>query len=528
MAGYASIITIALCADGSIDVSDDGRGIPVDKHAKTGKSTVETVLTVLHAGGKFDSDSYKVSGGLHGVGASVVNGLSDRLQVWVERDGKVYYQDYHDGGKPQSDLSVIGQTDKSGTRIKFHPDATIFDDIEFNFETIENRAKQLAYLNKGLKINVTNEKTNYNKEYVFEGGLLQYIEELNKGREVLNKDIIYAECSVDDIAVEIAMQYNMTYSSNIASYANNISTIEGGTHEQGFRDALTRILNNYAIVNKMFKDDKEKMSRDDVREGLTAIISIKHPDPVFEGQTKGKLGNLDARRATNKALSDVLERFLAENPTQGQLIIQKCLLAQRARFAAQKAREATRKTVFDIASLPGKLSDCSSKDPRKSEIYIVEGDSAGGSAKLGRDREYQAILPLRGKVINVEKARIDKVFANEEIGSLITALGTGIGPEFDLAKIRYYKVVIMTDADVDGSHIRTLLLTFFYRYFRELVELGFIYIAQPPLYRVQTGKKFQYCYSDKERDDYLKTLDNTTRYTIQRYKGLGEMDAEQL
>ncbi len=529
MAGFASHVQIKITKDGSIEVVDDGRGIPVAKHPKTGKSTVETVLTVLHAGGKFDSDTYKVSGGLHGVGASVVNALSDKLEVWVSREGKVWYQEYLNGGQPQGELSPIQDTEKTGTRIKFHPDKEVMETIEFHFDLINDRARQIAYLNKGLKISVEDERTGQKKEYFFEGGILQYVEELNRTKEVLNKDVIYAENQIDGIVVEVAMQYNTGYQSNIVSYANNIATVEHGTHEQGFSDALTRIFNQYAGENKLFKTEKEKLTRDDVKEGLTAVISVKHPDPIFEGQTKGKLGNTDARKATNKALSISLERFLAENPEQAKTIVEKSLLAQRARFAAANAREATRrKSVFDIASLPGKLSDCSSKDASKSEIYIVEGDSAGGSAKMGRDRETQAILPLRGKVINTEKARIDKVFANEEIGSLITALGTGIGEEFDLNKLRYHKIVIMTDADVDGAHIRTLLLTFFYRYLRKLVEYGFVYIAQPPLYKISHGKVARYAYTDSEKEAYLATLEESTRYTIQRYKGLGEMDAEQL
>ncbi|CAM9120238.1 DNA topoisomerase (ATP-hydrolyzing) subunit B [Mycoplasma marinum] len=529
MAGFASSVSIKITKDGSVEVVDDGRGIPVAKHPKTGKSTVETVLTVLHAGGKFDSDTYKVSGGLHGVGASVVNALSDKLEVWVSRGGEVWYQEYINGGKPQGELSVIGSTDKQGTKIKFHPDNLVMETIEFDFDIINDRARQIAYLNKGLRISIEDERTGKKKDYHFEGGIIQYVEELNRTKEVLNQDVIYAENQVDGIVVEVAMQYNTGYQSNIVSYANNISTIEHGTHEQGFSDALTRIFNQYAGENKLFKNEKEKLSRDDVKEGLTAVISVKHPDPIFEGQTKGKLGNTDARKATNKALSVSLEKFLAENPKQAKTIVEKSLLAQRARFAAANAREATRrKSVFDIASLPGKLSDCSSKDASKSEIYIVEGDSAGGSAKMGRDREIQAILPLRGKVINTEKARIDKVFANEEIGSLITALGTGIGEEFNLNKLRYHKIVIMTDADVDGAHIRTLLLTFFYRYLRKLVEYGFVYIAQPPLYKISHGKTSRYAYSDSEKEEYLATLDEKVRYTIQRYKGLGEMDAEQL
>lgn len=407
------------------------------------------------------------------------------------------------------------------------------DKNEFDFNVIADRLRQTAYLNKGLRLTVTDNRTESHKDFYFEGGIIQYVQELNMGKDLIHENVIYAEGSVQgddgDVLVEVAMQYNNAFQSNIVSYANNISTVEGGTHEQGFNDALIRILNNYAGENKLFKNETEKLSKDDIKEGLTAIISVKHVDPVFEGQTKGKLGNKDARMATNKVISKSLERFLAENPEQARQIIEKTLLAQRARFAAQTAREATRrKTAFDIGSLPGKLADCSSKNAELTELYIVEGDSAGGSAKLGRDRETQAILPLRGKVINSEKARIDKVFANNEIGSLITALGTGIGEELNINKLRYHKIVIMTDADVDGAHIRTLLLTFFYRYLRPLVEYGFIYIAQPPLYKIQHSKTARYAYSDQEKEAYLATLEEGTKTTIQRYKGLGEMDPEQL
>lgn len=533
MAGFASRVDITIGADGSITVEDDGRGIPVDIHPKTNKSTLETVLTVLHAGGKFDSDSYKVSGGLHGVGASVVNALSKELEAWVRRDGKLHYVKFIDGGKTVAPLAPIGSAEGTGTKVRFVPDFTVMDENEFDFDVIADRIRQTAYLNKGLTLSVRDERNEKFKEFCFEGGIIEYVQELNIGKESIHENVIYAEGSVPgdegDVLVEVAMQYNTGFQSNVVSYANNIATNEGGTHEQGFQDALIRILNNYAGENKIFKNETEKLSKDDIKEGLTAIISIKHTDPVFEGQTKGKLGNKDARMATNKVISESLEKFLLENPEQAKMIIEKTLLAQRARFAAQTAREATRrKNVFDVGSLPGKLADCSSKNAELTEIYIVEGDSAGGSAKLGRDRENQAILPLRGKVINSEKARIDKVFANNEIGSLITALGTGIGDEFNMNKLRYHKIVIMTDADVDGAHIRTLLLTFFYRYLRPLVEYGFVYIAQPPLYKVQSGKHVIYAYTDKEKDDYLATLDADAKYSIQRYKGLGEMDPEQL
>jgi DNA gyrase subunit B len=401
--------------------------------------------------------------------------------------------------------------------------------VKFDYDIISDRARQIAYLNKGLKISIYDEQNNKTKSFCFEGGLLEYVKELNKSKTPIHPEIVHSEKIINKINVEVAMQYNTGYTSNIVSYANNIATSEGGTHERGFFDALVRIFNTYATNNNLFKDDKEKLTRDDVKEGLTAVISIKHPDPIFEGQTKGKLGNSDARSATNATFSDSLEKFLAENPEQAKMLIEKTLLAQRARFAAASAREATRKTsIFDGGSLPGKLADCANKNPMLSELYLVEGNSAGGSAKMGRDREYQAILPLRGKVINCEKARIDKVFANNEITSLITAIGTKIGEDFDINKIRYYKIIIMTDADVDGAHIRTLLLTFLYRHLKPLIEYGFIYIAQPPLYKISIGKKDTYCYSDDEKNAFLKTLDPSKRFTLQRYKGLGEMDAEQL
>ena len=533
MAGFATRVDITIGKDGSITVEDDGRGIPVDIHPKTGKSTLETVLTVLHAGGKFDSDSYKVSGGLHGVGASVVNALSSVLEGWVKKDGELHYIKFVDGGKPVEPLKCIGTAEGRGTKIRFVPDFTVMDENEFDFTVISDRLRQTAYLNKGLRLTVTDERTEQHKDFCFEGGIIEYVQELNTGKELIHEQVIYAEGAVPgesgDVLVEVAMQYNTGFQKNIVSYANNISTIEGGTHEQGFNDALIRILNTYAGENKLFKNETEKLSKDDIKEGLTAIVSIKHTDPIFEGQTKGKLGNKDARMSTNKVISEALEKFLLENPEQAKQIVEKTLLAQRARFAAQTAREATRrKNVFDVGSLPGKLADCSSKNAEITELYIVEGDSAGGSAKLGRDREIQAILPLRGKVINSEKARIDKVFANNEIGALITALGTGIGDDFNINKLRYHKVVIMTDADVDGAHIRTLLLTFFYRYLRPLVEYGFVYIAQPPLYKISSGKQQVYAYSDKEKEEFLATLGEDDKFGIQRYKGLGEMDPEQL
>ena len=533
MAGYASDVFLTIKKDGSIIIEDNGRGIPVGNHPKTNKSTLETVLTLLHAGGKFDSDTYKVSGGLHGVGASVVNALSDKLEAWVSRNGNIYHIKFENGGKLVSNLKVIGSTKKTGTKIMFHPDFSIIDKNEFDFEIIVDHLRQTAYLNKGLNISIVDERINDKRNFCFEGGIIEYIQELNHSKETIGINIIYAEGTSKgdsgEIIVEVAMQYNTSFQPIVFSYVNNILTKEGGTHEQGFQDSLTRIFNSYAGDNKLFKDESEKLSRIDVLEGITAVISIKHIDPIFEGQTKGKLGNKDARMATNKVISESLERFMLENPEEARTIIEKTLLAQRARFAAQSAREATlRKSVFDIGSLPGKLADCSSKNAELTELYIVEGDSAGGSAKLGRNREIQAILPLRGKVINSEKARIDKVFANAEIGSMITALGTGVGEELNINKLRYQKIIIMTDADVDGSHIRTLLLTFFYRHLRPLIEYGFIYIAQPPLYKITEGKKFIYLYTDEEKENYLSKLENPHKVSIQRYKGLGEMDPEQL
>ena len=539
MAGFASVITIELDRQGYVVVSDNGRGIPTDIHPETGLSTVETVLTVLHAGGKFDSDTYKVSGGLHGVGASVVNALSANLKVWVKRNGKEHFMEFVNGGKATAKMKVINDVAPAdtGTKIAFKPDFSIMEPNEFEFAVIVDRAKQIAYLNRGITIVVSDGRNEdiVTREFFFEGGIVEYVRELNRGKQVIHEEIIYADGKVPgdhgDVLVEVALQYNHTYQANVVSYANNISTVEGGTHEQGFSDALTRILNNYAGQNKLFKNEEEKLTRDDVKEGLTAIISIKHVEPIFEGQTKSKLGNRDARMATNKTLSQVLERFLVENPEQAKMIVEKTILAQRARVAATTARETTRKkALFDSATLPGKLADCSSKNAEISELYIVEGNSAGGSAKMGRDRETQAILPLRGKVINAEKARIDKVFENAEIASIITALGTGVGPEINVNKLRYHKIIIMTDADVDGSHIRTLLLTFFYRYLKPLIEYGFVYIAQPPLFKISYGKHFEYAFNEEQKEQILSRLaeQDQTKLTIQRYKGLGEMNPEQL
>ncbi len=528
LAGHASKIEVIINEGNSITVIDNGRGIPVDMHEKTGKSALETIMTVLHAGGKFGGGGYKVSGGLHGVGASVVNALSTYTKVEVYRNGKIHYQEYQKGITVDS-VKEIGDTDITGTKVTFLPDPDIFDETtEYDFDILNSRLKELAFLNKGIEIILRDDRGNKNKEviYKYEGGVREYVKELNKNKEVINEDIFDCEKTVNDIVVEIAFQYNDGYNTNLMSYVNNIKTDEGGTHEEGFRSTLTRVINNYAKKNNLLKD--EALLGEDVREGLLAIVSIKHPNPQFEGQTKTKLGNSDARSAVNEVLNENLTRFLMENPDEAKKIVEKGLMASRARTAAKKAREMTRKkTVFESTSLPGKLADCSSKDPEICELYVVEGDSAGGSAKQGRDRHYQAILPLRGKVINVQKANVSRVFQNNEILAMGQALGIGFGADIDMEKLRYHKVIIMTDADVDGSHIRTLLLTFFYRYMRPLIESGNVYIAQPPLYKVQQGKKIEYFYTEKEKDAYINDIEGS-RYTIQRYKGLGEMNPEQL
>ncbi|WP_373436012.1 DNA topoisomerase (ATP-hydrolyzing) subunit B [Metamycoplasma equirhinis] len=538
MAGYASKIDIILHSDNVIEIVDNGRGMPVDIHPKTHKSAVETILTVLHAGGKFDGSNYKVSGGLHGVGASVVNALSDKFEVWVKRDGKLYYQKFLNGGHSEKPLEVIGEVKngETGTKIKFHPDFTIMDKLDFDYGTILDHSKQIAYLNKGLILNIKNNINNTSKTFHFDGGLIDYVNELNKGKKLINPEVIYAEGDfkdkiegANDVIVEIAMQYNETFTSNVVSYANNIQTGDGGTHEQGFYDALTRIYHKYAEENKLYKNNTEKISREDVKDGLVAIISIKHTDPIFEGQTKGKLENKDARIATNKVISIQLEKYMGENPEVAKAIIEKCLLTQRSRLAANAAREASRKKDgLDIGNLPGKLADCSSKNAEVRELFIVEGNSAGGSAKMGRNRAIQAILPLRGKVINAEKNAFTTVLANKEIATMIHALGTGISEEFNINKLKYHKIIIMTDADVDGAHITTLLLTFFYRYMRPLIEYGFVYIAQPPLYKITSGKTVNYAYNDAQKEEILSRLDDKKSVGIQRYKGLGEMDPEQL
>ena len=530
LAGFCTEINIYITEDNEIIVRDNGRGIPVDVHSQTGKSTVETIFTVLHAGGKFGGGGYKVSGGLHGVGASVVNALSEYLEVTVSRNGKKYFQSF-EKGDPKVELSEIGTSEATGTLVKFKPDPTIFTEtIVYDFDILKNRVRELAFLNKGLKITIEDLRSDspQKNDFIFEGGIREYVQFLNKNKEPIHEEIIYVEGERDGISVEIAMQYNTSVAGNLYSFANNINTHEGGTHEAGFRAALTRIVNSYAKKLNLLKGD-DTLTGEDIREGLTAIISAKHPDPQFEGQTKTKLGNSEVRRIADNIFSEGFERFLMENPQAAKLIMEKSLLAARARMAAKRAREMVRrKSPLESLGFKSKLADCQSRDPEISELYIVEGDSAGGSAKQGRDNKFQAILPLRGKVINVEKARIDKVYANNEIKSMIHAIGTGVGDDFDLSKARYHKIVIMTDADVDGAHIRTLLLTFFYRYMRPLIENGYVYIAQPPLYKVTQGKKLEYLYLQQELAPFLESLSPTPRPNVQRYKGLGEMNADQL
>ncbi|MGN1391356.1 MAG: DNA topoisomerase (ATP-hydrolyzing) subunit B, partial [Sharpea porci] len=532
LAGFCTKIIVKIKPGDVIEVIDNGRGMPTGTNAKTGKSTIETIFTVLHAGGKFGEGGYKVSGGLHGVGASVVNALSSWLEVYVHRDGHIYHQRFENGGKPVKDLEVVGTCDDTGTTVVFKPDPTIFTETTvYDFETLNQRIRELAFLNKGLRLVLIDERGDKPREndYMYEGGIREYVAYLNKNKTALHEEIIDCEDSIDGISVEVALQYNDGFTSNIYSFANNIHTVEGGMHEEGFRAALTRVINNYARNNGFLKEKDENLSGEDCREGLTAIISVKHPDPQFEGQTKTKLGNAEVRKITRTIVSDALEKFFLENPDTARIIMDKVTLASKARMAAKRAREMTRrKTALDIADLPGKLADCSSKDPTECEIYIVEGDSAGGSAKTGRDRRTQAILPLRGKILNVEKARLERILGNAEIRSMITAFGTGIGDEFDISKLRYHKIVIMTDADVDGGHIRILMLTFLYRYLRPLIEQGYVYAAQPPLYLLKHGKDDHYLYSDYELDKLREELGPDAKFTIQRYKGLGEMDAEQL
>ena len=530
LAGFASHIEVEILPGDIISVTDDGRGMPVDKHPKTGKSAVETIFTVLHAGGKFDGSSYKVSGGLHGVGASVVNALSEWLEVIVSRNGKKYKQRF-ERGKVKYDLKEGGKSDHTGSQVIFKADPIMFTETTvYSYETLRQRIQQLAFLNKGIKMTIRdkrNEEQIVENVYHYEGGIKEYVEFLNAGKKLVAPKIIYCEGEKDNIQVEVALQYNDTYTALVYSFTNNIHTHEGGTHEEGFRLALTRCIKNYAMTNNLLKKDEE-LNNEDVREGLVSIVSIKHPNPQFEGQTKTKLGNTEVRAIVSQLLGETLDRYFLENPQDAKAIIEKCLLASRARIAARKAREATRrKSPLDNLSFASKLADCRCKDPSKSEMYIVEGDSAGGSAKSGRDSEYQAILPLRGKVLNVQKVRLERALSNNEILSMIQAIGTGIGEEFDITKARYHKIVIMTDADVDGEHICILLLTFFFRFMPELIEKGYIYVAKPPLYKAQFGKTVRYAYSDEELEGYKKEFPDR-KPDVQRYKGLGEMDPEQL
>lgn len=532
LAGYCDDIEVIVNEDNSVTVKDDGRGMPAGIHPKTGISTVETIFTVLHAGGKFGGKGYKVSGGLHGVGASVVNALSSWLEVKVYRDGKIYYQRFENGGHPVKSLEVIGECDenRTGTTVTFKPDPTIFEETTtFDYETLKTRSRELAFLNKGLRIILSDLRSGQKDEFLYNGGLVEYVKLLNTNKKVIHDDIVDVSGAEDDISIEVAMQYNDGYNSNVYSFTNNINTVEGGTHEDGVRLALSRVINNYARSNGFLKDKDDSLTQDDVKEGITMVISCKHPNPQFEGQTKTKLGNVEVRKIASNIFGAGFEKFLLENPDQAKAIMEKVLLASRARVAAKKARELTRrKGDLEITNFYGKLTDCKSKDPSESEIFLVEGDSAGGSAKKGRDYMTQAILPLRGKILNVEKARLDRALSNEEIRTIVTAFGTGIGEEFDLSKLRYDKIIIMTDADVDGSHIRILLLTLFYRFFKPVVENGHVYAAQPPLFKIVYGKNIKYVLDENERDEYLKTLPENAKYTITRMKGLGEMDADEL
>ncbi len=528
LAGYCDTINVTINEDNSIEVIDNGRGIPIEKNKKTGKSTLETVLTVLHAGGKFDNDAYKVSGGLHGVGVSCVNALSDFLTAKVNWNGKTYKQSF-ERGIAKTEVEYVGETKNSGTTITFLPDSTIFDTIDFNYTILKHRMRELAFLNKGIKITLEDKRNNIKDEFHYEGGIKQFVEYLNSKKDALHNDIVYIEGKKEKVIVELSMQYTDSYSENIFSFVNNINTIEGGTHLVGFKTALTRVINDYAKKSNLLKENDVQITGEDIREGITAILSIKIPNPQFEGQTKTKLGNSEVRGIVDNITGEALSNFCEENPKTAKLIIEKSLRSARAREAARKARDlARRKGALDSMALPGKLADCSEKDPKLCEICIVEGNSAGGSAKEGRDRRFQAILPLRGKILNVEKSRIDKILNSEEIKNMITAFGTGIGEDFDISKLRYYKIIIMTDADVDGAHIRTLLLTFFYRYMKELITGGHVYAAQPPLYRIKKGKFEQYVYSDAELNNVLEEIGRDNKVEIQRYKGLGEMDPEQL
>ena len=530
LAGYCKTIHVTIQSDNSIIVEDDGRGMPVDKHPKMGIPAVEVIHTVLHAGGKFGGGGYKVSGGLHGVGASVVNALSTHMEVEIKRNGKIYKQSY-EKGKTVSKLEIIGESRKTGSKTTFWPDPEIFETTVFDFDVLEHRLREMAFLNKGIKIVFKDEREGKKRSetYHYEGGIKEFVTFLNKNKDPLHQDVIYFEIIKENCEVEVAMQYTDSYSELILGYANNINTTDGGTHIVGFKSALTRVFNDYGKKSKVLKDN-DTLSGEDVREGLTAIVSVKLSEPQFEGQTKAKLGNSEIRGFVETSTNENLTAFLEENPAQAKIIIEKCIKAARAREAARKARDLTRrKGALESFSLPGKLADCSEKDPALSEIFLVEGDSAGGSAKDGRDRKRQAILPLRGKILNVEKARLDRILSSEEIKNMITAFGCGIGEDFNLEKLRYHKIIIMTDADVDGAHIRTLLLTFFYRYMKPLIEEGYVYAAQPPLYQVKKGKEVHYTYSEEEQAKLMAEIaDKPGKADIQRYKGLGEMDAEQL
>jgi DNA gyrase subunit B len=531
LTGRCDIIQVEINSDNSITVSDNGRGVPVGIHPKMGKPAVEVVMTVLHAGGKFGGEGYQFSGGLHGVGVSVVNALSEWLEIEVKREGKIHFQRY-ERGVPQEELKVIGVTEETGTKVTFKPDPEIFTETTiYDYDLLQNRLRELAFLTRGVKIVLEDHRSAEIRKniYEYEGGIQSFVEHLNRNREVLHEPPVYMNGERESIHVEIAVQYNDSFTSNIYSYANSIHTHEGGTHEAGFKSALTRVINDYARRNHLLKDNDSNLTGDDVREGLISIISVKIADPQFEGQTKTKLGNSEARLATEQIFTEHFQAFLDENPVIAKKVIGNSITAARAREAARKARELTRrKNALEVSSLPGKLADCTSRIAEDSELYIVEGDSAGGTAKQGRDRMFQAILPLKGKIINVEKARLDKALSNDEIRAVITAIGAGISEDFNMEKVRYHKIVIMTDADVDGAHIRTLLLTFFYRYMRSLIENGYIYIAQPPLYKIVQGKKIRYAYNDRMKDEILQEIQDKGKIEIQRYKGLGEMNATQL
>ena len=532
LAGYCDDIEVEIGKGNVITVKDDGRGMPTGTNAKTGLSTIETIFTVLHAGGKFGGGGYKVSGGLHGVGASVVNALSDWLEVRVYRDGNVYFMRFENGGHPVEPLKIIDKCsqERTGTTVTFHADPTCFETTIYNWDILHKRLQEMAFLNKGIRITLIDHREDERKEiFHYNGGIIEYVNMLNKNKQPIFDDVVYVEGREDDILIEVAMQYNDSYNSQIYSFTNNIHTTEGGTHEDGVKQALTRVINNYAKQAKILKDNDDSITGEDTREGLVMIVSCKHPNPQFEGQTKTKLGNSEVRKIASDVFGNGLERFLMENPDAARAIVEKCMTASRARLAAKKARELTRrKGDLDVSNFYGKLSDCKSKDPSECEIFLVEGDSAGGSAKKGRNSMTQAILPLRGKILNVEKARLDRALSNEEIRTIITAFGTGIGDEFNLEKLRYNKIIIMTDADVDGDHIRVLLLTLFYRFFKPIVEAGHVYAAQPPLFSIKHGKTIKYVLTEEEKNEYIASLSPNTRYEIGRMKGLGEMDAEEL